>query len=44
MRELLAKMANGPLAMTPERFTQYFHDDVSSTVKLAKDVGIQPMN
>jgi hypothetical protein len=28
--------------MSPAQFTKYFHDDVASTVKLAKDVGIQP--
>jgi tripartite-type tricarboxylate transporter receptor subunit TctC len=42
VRERLAKMATGPLEMTSEQFTKYFHDDVASTVKLAKDVGIQP--
>ena len=42
VRERLAKMATGPLVMTSEQFTKYFQDDVASTVKLAKDVGIQP--
>jgi tripartite-type tricarboxylate transporter receptor subunit TctC len=44
IRERLAKMATGPLQMSPEQFTKYFHDDVASTVKLAKEVGIVPIN
>ena len=28
--------------MSTEQFTKYFQDDVASTLKLAKDVGIQP--
>ncbi len=44
VRERLAKMATGALQMSPEQFKKYFHDDVASTVKLAKEVGIQPIN
>jgi tripartite-type tricarboxylate transporter receptor subunit TctC len=44
VRERLAKMATGPLVMTPAEFTKYFHDDVASTVQLAKEVGITPPN
>jgi tripartite-type tricarboxylate transporter receptor subunit TctC len=44
VRDRLAKMATAPLAMTVEQFGQYFRDDVASTVKLAKDVGITPVN
>jgi tripartite-type tricarboxylate transporter receptor subunit TctC len=44
VRERLAKMATGPLVMTPAEFTKYFHDDVASTVQLAKEVGIKPPN
>ena len=44
VRERLAKMATGPMVMTPDEFTKYFHDDVASTVQLAKEVGIKPPN
>lgn len=44
VRERLAKMATEPMPMTPEQFTKYFHDDVASTLKLAKDAGMQPSN
>ena len=44
VRERLAKTATGPMPMSTEQFTRYFQDDVASTVKLAKDVGIQPPN
>lgn len=27
--------------MSAEQFAKYFHDDVASTVKLAKEVGIE---
>lgn len=42
VRERLAKMATGPLTLTSEQFAKYFQDDVAATVKLAKEVGIQP--
>ena len=44
VRERLAKMATGPMPMSPEQFAKYFQDDVASTVKLAKDAGMQPSN
>ncbi len=42
VKERLAKTATAPMPMSTEQFTKYFQDDVASTVKLAKDVGIQP--
>jgi tripartite-type tricarboxylate transporter receptor subunit TctC len=44
VRERLAKMATEPMPMSPEQFTRYFHDDVASTLKLAKEAGMQPSN
>ena len=44
VRERLAKMATQPMPMSPEQFAKYFHDDVASTVKLAKEAGMQPSN
>ncbi len=44
VRERLAKTATSPMPMTPEQFTKYFHDDVASTVKLAKETGMAPSN
>jgi tripartite-type tricarboxylate transporter receptor subunit TctC len=42
VRERLAKTATEPMPMSTAQFTKYFQDDVASTVKLAKDVGIEP--
>lgn len=44
VRERLAKMATSPMQMTPEQFAKYFQDDVASTLKLAKEAGMQPTN
>ena len=44
VRERLAKTATEPMPMSTEQFTKYFQDDVAATIKLAKDVGIQPPN
>jgi tripartite-type tricarboxylate transporter receptor subunit TctC len=44
VRERLAKMATQPMPMSPEQFAKYFHDDVASTVKLAKEAGMVPSN
>ena len=41
VRERLAKTATEPMPMSTAQFTKYFQDDVASTVKLAKDVGIE---
>ena len=41
VRERLAKTATEPIPMSTAQFTKYFQDDVASTVKLAKDVGIE---
>jgi hypothetical protein len=30
--------------MSPDQFAKYFQDDVASTVKLAKEAGMQPTN
>lgn len=40
----LAQMGVEPLRMSPEEFSKFFHDDVSATVKLAKEAGIGPAN
>ena len=37
VKERLAKTATAPMPMSTEQFTKYFHDDVASTLKLAKD-------
>ena len=44
VRERLAKMATQPMPMSPEQFAKYFQDDVASTLKLAKEAGMQPTN
>ena len=44
VRERLAKMATAPMPMSPDQFAKYFQNDVASTVKLAKDAGMQPTN
>jgi tripartite-type tricarboxylate transporter receptor subunit TctC len=36
----LVKLGVDPMPMTPSEFAAYFHEDVASTVKLAKDAGI----
>jgi tripartite-type tricarboxylate transporter receptor subunit TctC len=41
VHERLAKTATEPIPMSTAQFTKYFQDDVASTVKLAKDVGIE---
>ena len=30
--------------MSLEQFEQFFRDDVAATLKLAKDIGLQPTN
>ena len=42
VRERLAKTATAPMPMSTAEFTKYFREDVASTLKLAKDVGIEP--
>ena len=44
VRERLAKMATQPMPMSPDQFAKYFQDDVASTMKLAKEAGMQPTN
>jgi len=44
VRERLAKMATEPMPMSPEQFGKYFQNDVASTVKLARETGMQPSN
>ncbi len=44
VRERLAKMATAPMPMSPDQFAKYFQNDVASTVKLAKEAGMQPTN
>ena len=44
VRERLTKMATQPMPMSPDQFAKYFQDDVASTLKLAKEAGMQPTN
>jgi len=44
VRERLAKMATSPMPMSPDQFAKYVQDDVTSTVKLAQEAGMQPTN
>jgi tripartite-type tricarboxylate transporter receptor subunit TctC len=44
VQKRLAKLGVQPMPMTRADFTKFFHDDVTSTVKLAKDIGIKPQN
>ena len=44
VRERLAKTATQPMPMSPEQFARYFHNDIASTLKLAKETGMAPSN
>ena len=44
VQERLSKLGVQPLPMTTEQFEQFFRDDVAVTVKLAKEVGIKPLD
>lgn len=40
----LAQMGVDPLAMSADQFAKYFREDVTGTVRLAKEAGIGPVN
>ncbi len=44
VQERLAKLGVQPMPMSVEAFDKFFQEDVASTIKLAKDVGIVPTN
>jgi tripartite-type tricarboxylate transporter receptor subunit TctC len=44
VQERLAKLGVQPMPMSQEQFDKFFRDDVASTVKLAKDIGLAPTN
>ena len=44
VQERLSKLGVQPLPMTSEQFEKFFRDDVAVTVKLAKEVGIKPLD
>ena len=44
VQERLSKVGVQPLPMTSEQFDKFFRDDVAVTVKLAKEVGIKPLD
>lgn len=44
VQERLSQLGVEPLLMGPEQFAKYFRDDVTATVKLAKEAGIGPAN
>jgi tripartite-type tricarboxylate transporter receptor subunit TctC len=41
VQERLAKIGQDPVSMTPEDFDKYFREDVLSTAKLMREVGVQ---
>jgi tripartite-type tricarboxylate transporter receptor subunit TctC len=44
VQDRLVKLGVEPMAMSPAEFDAYFREEVRSTVKLAKDVGIPQTN
>jgi tripartite-type tricarboxylate transporter receptor subunit TctC len=44
MREKLAKLGVEPKLMSVDAFNKFFKDDLASTVQLAKDAHIQPVD
>lgn len=44
VQERLSKLGVQPLPMTTEQFEKFFRDDVAVTVKLAKEIGIKPLD
>jgi tripartite-type tricarboxylate transporter receptor subunit TctC len=44
VQERLAKLGVQPMPMSREQFDKFFRDDVASTIKLAKDIGLTPTN
>ena len=44
IKERLANLGVQPMPMSVDEFTKFFHDDVASTVKLAKDINLKATN
>jgi len=44
VRERLTQLGVLPRTMGVDEFTTFFHDEVKSTVKLAKDINLVPTN
>jgi tripartite-type tricarboxylate transporter receptor subunit TctC len=44
VREKIAKFGVEPMAMTVDQFDKFFRDDITATVKLAKDINLTPTN
>lgn len=44
VQERLKQMGVQPMPMTTDQFTKFFHDEIASTVKLAKDINLVPTN
>jgi len=44
VQERLKQMGVQPMPMTTDQFTKFFHDDITSTVKLAKEINLGPTN
>ena len=44
VQERLSKLGVQPMPMSSEEFDKFFRDDVASTIKLAKDIGLTPTN
>ena len=44
VQERLSQLGLQPMPMQPDQFTKFFHDEIASTVKLAKDINLTPTN
>jgi tripartite-type tricarboxylate transporter receptor subunit TctC len=44
IQERLANLGVQPMPMSVDQFTKFFHDDVASTIKLAKDINLKATN
>jgi tripartite-type tricarboxylate transporter receptor subunit TctC len=44
VQERLAQLGVQPMPMTTDQFTKFFHDEIASTVKLAKEINLTPTN
>ena len=44
VQERLKTLGVQPMPMSVAEYTKFFHDDISATVKLAKEINLQPTN
>jgi tripartite-type tricarboxylate transporter receptor subunit TctC len=44
IQEKLANLGVAPMPMSVDQFTKFVHDDIASTVQLAKDINLVPTN